>query len=563
MSSPTPSPPTDPTDVSTHGALIGLNDATPDQLYVAAQSAAEYVCTVLTDDVISPVAKTAFEDDRGIPVTQVLPDNTENYDFERGEFDALVLPDERRVVNHSYRGRAITPNRLMRDVDAFEGILDDAEQLWTDTFGKFQRGITQPGHPGACPLTEHDLSEALTTIQDLYGKVVQSKALDVVIAAARDENTPVLADMFDTTEEEILTPGGTDLSAIPRTDEIHVPYNDGTIAVLRPTSERTAVNTPTRGVVIGHDDTDEPVGLFAHVIDVTNLSPEQETTHAAIRDAMGFDSELDPWDPVDRLELPPGERVRLQGDLRVERTGDPDEFPEELRRDALLREYRNRVDAILGGILLPENLVFRRSRRRRRQRSDVPVTDAVEPTVSTDGSVMLDPDTDDPNVELLAYVTALCELSIGPADKYDEYADIPYITEPRFARQSFARTSLQHALDQSRNELQEAIETALSRHRDEIEEVAREEAAEAEVSLVAPQQVNLPIDNHMTFVERGFSPGVDTEPVPVAVPEETTLHIVHGEHNTVTVQVDPGIYRFSLLPRGLQPPEDRPEWPAA
>jgi len=74
--------------------------------------------------------------------------------------------------------------------------------------------------------------------------------------------------------------------------------------------------------------------------------------------------------------------------------------------------------------------------------------------------------------------------------------------------------------------------------------------------------VNLPVDNHLTFIEAGYAPAVETEPVPVAVPSETTLHIVHDEHNTVTVQVSPGVYRFSLLRRGLQPPVDRPTWPS-
>ena len=87
-------------------------------------------------------------------------------------------------------------------------------------------------------------------------------------------------------------------------------------------------------------------------------------------------------------------------------------------------------------------------------------------------------------------------------------------------------------------------------------------AAEARAVTDVPRQVNLPIDNHLAFIEAGFMPDVETEPVPVAVPDPTTLHIVHSEHNTVTVEIEPGVYRFSLLPRGLQFAGDRPQWSA-
>jgi hypothetical protein len=166
-------------------------------------------------------------------------------------------------------------------------------------------------------------------------------------------------------------------------------------AVLRPTGTRTR-GAATRGAVIGHDDT--PAGLFCHVIDITNLHHNQHTTRAAIRDVMGFDREIDPYEPPGRLAPAAGEQIRSQGDLRVERTDDVEGFPDEVARTVRLSESRTLVDATLDGI---------------------------------------------------------------------------------------------------------------------------------------------------------------------TVPDETTLHVVHDEHNTVTVQIPGGVYRFSLLPRGVQPPSERPEWPTA
>lgn len=542
-------------DTDTLGQRFGLTDPDTAQLYTAAQATAEHIATVLSDEVVKPLAKEAFATDTGTELNQVLPGNHDEYDYTSAHgFEALVLPEERKVTNQAYRGKAITGNRVMRDHERFDDIIDQAETAWNDEYGEYKKGISQIGHPGPCPVVEQELDEAFESVRAVYEALVDSKDLNVVIAAARAENTPVLSDMFGTTEGDILTPGGTDLSALPRTDDIHVPYNDGTIAVLRPTSEDTSLNTPTRGVIIGHDDTEEPVGMFAHVIDVTNLHPQQETTHEAIRDAMGFDSELDPWNPVDRLDIGPDERIRLQGDLRVERVGDVDGFPEELRRNSMQEAYETQLDAIVGGIQVPSTYL-------RGRWEDLSVTSVVDVAVSHEGTVTLNPDTDDPNVELLAYATMLCEMSVGKADAYEDYPDVPFIHHPRRVTDSIAAGSLSQALTTVRGEVRSVLETALDRHEDEVESMGRELAAEAKASLTAPQQVNLPVDNHMTFIESGYAPEVDTEPVPVAVPEETTLHIVHGEHNSVTVQVDPGVYRFSLLPRGLQPREDRPQWP--
>jgi len=525
----------------------------PVELYSALNATGQQIAETLKKAVVTPVAKQHFENDRGHPVTQVLPDRTENYDFDSHGFEALVLPDERRVVNESYNGKIISRTTLLRDPELFGQVFEQAKALWVDTFGEHKRHVTQSGHPGPFPFSSVDIPTIAGEFEDSYTELLDSQSLTVAAEAARDDNLPILADLFDTTPSEIIAPGGTDLSALARTDEVHVPYNDGKIAVLCPTSENTSTSTPTRGVIIGYDDT--PTGMFAHVTDVTNLSPTQETTHTAIRDAMGFDRELNPYVNHDSLEAAPGERIRLQGDLRVERTDDLDGFAEELSRNTRLREYRALVDEVLDGVELPSNHV-------RGRRGAPAVTTVLNPTVTPNGSVMLDPDTSDGELELLAYVTVLCEVEEGPAGAYDEYDDIPYINDPASFREPFGRVSLAHAIENARDETRETVEHVVQEHRDTIEELARDQAAEAKAAIDVPQQVNIPVDNHMTFLEAGFAPDVETEPVPVAVPEKTTLHIVHDEHNSVTIQVSPGVYRFSLLPRGLQLQGDRAQWPS-
>ncbi len=526
--------------------------AEPRALYEALSSAGEQLAMSLSEAVVTPAAKAQFERDRGHPLEQSLPDKSEEYTFERHGFSALVLPGERQVVNQAYRNRGLTAQSLAENPEAWSDIGRRAEQLWEDVFGEWDRMRQQPDHPGPCPLDADAIEESLASIADLRAATLDDASLDVVVAAARDSDFSFLADLFETSRDEIYAPGGTDLSALRSADEVHVPYNDGQIAVLRPTSQSRRDSTPTRGVIVGHDDT--PVGVFAHAVDATNLSPSQQTTRDAIRDAMGFDREIDPYAPPADLAVGDDERIRIQGDLRVERAGDIDSFPAELARRTRLDMYREEVETRLDAGSLPAQQL--------RRRSDVTAGDVLTAEVTPAGTVSLDPVVSDRRVELLAYVELLLALEEPPAGAYDDYDDIEYVNDPRFGLfRQFAAAGMRESRDRAREEVRTALQHHLRGQRDRVEREARNRAAEAEAGIDVPQQVNLPIDNHMTFIAAGYAPAVDTEPVPVAVPGETTLHIVHDEHNTLTVQIRPGVYRFSLLPRGLQPPGERPTWP--
>jgi hypothetical protein len=520
----------------------------PTEQYVALKQTAKQLARIMTKAVITPVAKQHFETDRGLPVTQVLPDRTEPYHFASHGFEADVIPDKRAVINHAFRGSVISATGFARDPEQFGSLVENAQELWTDTFGRYRRQVNQPEHPGPFPLQNDGFAASFETVVTLYNRLLERNSLELVIEIVRDENYPLLARLFDTNEHDILTPGGTDLSALARIDSVVVTYNDGSLAVLRPETR----SPPTRGVIIGHDDT--PVGMFAHVTDVSNLDISQTVTHEAIRDAMGFDRELDPWTNIETLHIDPDERIRLQGDLRVERTGDVDGFPDELARNARINEYRELVESTLQSISIDAALV-------RRRHSDVSLDTLFDVTASPDGAILLDARVADIDLELLGYATILGELDIGPAEQFRDYSDIPYIRDPDAVTWSLAPNSLDSSIGEAQDAVHESLNSLAEKHQEAIETRTRQMATEAEISMDVPRQVNLPVDNHLAFIEDGFAPDVDTEPVPVAVPKSTTLHIVHNEHNTVTVTIDPGVYRFSLLPRGLQPVDDRPQWP--
>lgn len=519
--------------------------------YDAFRSTAKQISRVLTTAVVEPVAKQHFEIDRGYPVTQELPDRSTEYTFTSHGFEATVLPDQRTVVNTCYNGNRITPAGITRNITGFTDVISDAKKLWVETFGKYKPHVTQPDHPGPFPVPEESMQPAVTALQSAYDSIHDTTDLDTIIAITRDGNYPLLTEVFGTTEPDIFTPGGTDLSAVTNADEIHVPYNDGRLAVLRPISQ-SRVRGPVRGVIIGQDDT--PTGVFAHVTDVTNLDPDGTTTNPAIQDAMGFDRELDPWNLPDHLAPTPGTRIRLQGDLRVERATDITEFPDEVARRERLTEYETRLDRVFSTVTIPPDFI-------RRATTGIPLSSVLTYTVDADdASVVVEETTDDVQVAVLAYAAGLLHVDAGVARDYDSHSDIPYVMNPESRPGTVTTGSPLTAARRARQEFTASLEAVLERDRGEIETAADVAAETASDAIDAPRQVNVPVDNHMVFIESGFAPDVETEPLPVAVPEQTTLHLVHGEHNTVTTQIPPGVYRFSLLPRGLQPANTRPDW---
>lgn len=544
------------------------DDETALTVYETLIQTASMLVTGLTEGVINPVAKAQFEADRGHPVTQVLPDQTENYQFESHGFEALVLPDERTVTNAGYDGSAVTETRLVREAGRIQTMIADAERLWTETFGAHDPTDYQPSHPGPFPLSEIATTAVEEAMTQAYNTLLESSSLAVAVRAIENQQFRVLSDLFDVGRDDLLTPGGTDLSAIRGAENVTVGYNDGRIAVVRPTGmtnrRRTRQTgsdgpTPVRGVIVGHDDT--PAGIFAHVVDVTNLHPQQTTTHDAIRSAMGFDREIDPEEIPDRLEARPGERIRLQGDLRVEWSPTLDTFADEIKRTERINFYRDRLDTLLESAVLPRRHIRGRGQRQGQDGTgEVSVRQLIDVSVDPNGAVSVNPTVTNTDIILLAYGTALIGLDTGPAAAFSAYSEIPYLSAPNRAFR-LAAGDPATAVRQARADLTATLETALADASAAAERAGREAAAAIETGLQTPKQITLPVDNHLAMVADGVAPAVDSEPVPVAVPEETTLYLQHREHTTVTTTIETGVYRFSLLPRGLQPAGERPQWP--
>lgn len=518
--------------------------------YTQLQQLTEQLTELFCNGVIDTVAKKHFEEDRGHKVTQTLPDKTENYEFESHSFNALVLPDECTVVNHAYDETPISVGMFVKEPELFGEMLSSAQSLWEDTFGEFQQHVTQPTHPGPFPLQEHT-DDTIEKIQRLYDDTVSEKRLSAIVDAVSNENYALVGDMFELSESELFTPGSSDESVFPELTNPKTPYIDDEICVMV-SGSATSTATPTRGVIVGHDDT--PTGIFAHVVDVTNLSPTQTTTRDAIRDAMGFDSEIDPWNPPDSLALDTGERVRLQGDLRVERIGDASTFGVEIARRTRIAEYEAIIEDALDELVITSDLIRGRD-------TDLPIRDVVDVSVSKSGEVSLASITTDNRIEALTYVAIFSRIDGSSNRQHTSLSDVGFITHSETlgvqvgqpTREELA--AMQLSAQQTLNDVTDDATTS-------VNETAREKAAEVEAAMEIPGQVNLPVDNHLAFIKNGHAPAVDTEPIPVGVPEETTLHIEHDEHNAITVTVPQGVYRFSLLPRGLRPANERPDWPS-
>ncbi|MFC6717820.1 hypothetical protein ACFQGT_09280 [Natrialbaceae archaeon GCM10025810] len=322
------------------------SDPTADdcRLYTDVHRGADTIAESIRSLVVEPLDKARYEQAPGHALNQTLPDKQDEFEFEVNGIGALVLPDRREIVNHSYKGEAITGNAITDAPDDYRSFCDDAERAWAETFGEWRYMSHQPDHPSRSRFSEADIRTVLDAFEETHARILERADLELVGHAAANDYFGLLAEIFETNVKEIISPGCTDLSTIRDNDGVEVPCNDGLIAVLRPLVDGND-GDPVRGCVVGYDDT--PVGIFAHVIDVTNLSPTQTTTS----DVMSFDGEIDPFNPLAELAVDDGECVRLQGDLRAERVGE--------------------VDEAFDGVTVPERYVRGRS-------TDVPVADILD-----------------------------------------------------------------------------------------------------------------------------------------------------------------------------------------
>jgi len=402
-----------------------------------------------------------FEQERGEPVRQVLPDkrNSDPFDFSIGGFSGTVDPSSREMYNPQFRGDLLTVNGIAANPQRLLDAGDAVYEVWEDVFGENLHGASQPDHPGDPPFSTEGLEVMLNTLVEQYELLCADPMLQDLVGAIRDRNYRLAIRFLGAENPELVIDptSGHELNNLFTNGEIHIVYEDPEIAVLKPEynmdgddelmqqqwnartassqtmvvgenmrrwaerrfgdiDSRSDINVvesddpwegrivdgewPQEAFVVGRDDT--PVGLFAHSIDGTRLAPDQNVSKAYIQDVMGFDKS---YRQEERLDLDIGERVRLQGDLAVE---------------------------YVSGESVPE--------------------------------------------------AGRCPI---------------------------------------------------------------------------------PIDNHYVALDSGILPPNETkdvEPITVQIPDGAYLNIAHDEHENVAVELAGGEYEFYLLPRGLQPESERPDW---
>lgn len=330
--------------------------------------------TLLVKQTIKPMAFELFEQERGVPVRQVLPDRSQNeFDFSINGFEGTVNPDNREVYNVRFDGTLLTLNEIAADPTFLYEIGNAVYDVWEDIFGENRHGVNQPDHPGEPPFSTEGLKVTLDSLCDEWEILCADPRLQDLIGAISDRNYKLAIRFLGAENPELVIDptSGHELTNLFTNGDIHIVYQDNDLALLKPEynadgdeevmqqqwnaqtasgqtmvlgdrmrtwaerrfgdiDARNDINViesndewegriiqgewPQEAFVVGRDDT--PVGLFAHSIDGTRLNPEQDVTKSYIQDVMGFDRDYQHSE--ERLDLNVGERVRLQGDLAIE-----------------------------------------------------------------------------------------------------------------------------------------------------------------------------------------------------------------------------------------------------
>lgn len=502
--------------------------------------------------------------------------------FETNGFEARLEFDEEHISEFAYEEIPITGKAFATYAADIEGLGQSVVQLWEETFENTEqegmvnryreaiatldfahlppalRGVggrlaayveqtvgadQQTYHhidPADPPLTAEVIENKLDWLTKQRQQVVTNPTLDLITEAGRQLDLHLLIDIFNESRGDVRS-GTSNLSPLLRAESVEVPYNDGTIAVLSPETEETRFSS-SLGVVVGFDDT--PQGVFAHAIDVSQLPADTRPTHSDVREVMGFDREIDPHHQPQELDASTGERIRLQGDLRVERIGDT----EAVRRKIVKERQRTAIAEIindrLAEITVPVDKLPAKI-------TPVSASRIFDVTCSADGTIEFESGDQSKRTILQGLLEIQFALDVSPVARREDISDVAYVPPVRQWTES-SLTADAGPIARATREVRAALRNTVSQHTDRLERAKRTAQSDIDERLATASQVNLPIDNHLVIVGDAWVPEVETEPVPVIVPRRSTLHVEHDEHNTITFQFGPGVYRFSLLPRGAR-----------
>lgn len=327
----------------------------------------------LLSPAIKQIGYKLFEDARGYSVTEVLPGDNEQYHFEVNALSGQINTETRNVYNILYADDTVSTAKLASNPTVLYDIIEEVHTAWFDTFGTETHRRSHPGNP---PFSVEGLQESVTQLCEMYKSICADPTVSDLVDVITVKNyRSAMRFLGVETPEEVLDPSiGHELYSLFSNGEIHIVYQDDEIALLKPeyTNQLSAeeqqlqwdgeltekeiirIGTaaeswaerrfgsniqsndnfivldsddpvevthvrgeePQEAFVVGKDDT--PTGLFAHTIDGTRLNPTQTVSKTQITDVMGFDTSFSQTHE-NTLSMSVGERIRLQGDLAIEK----------------------------------------------------------------------------------------------------------------------------------------------------------------------------------------------------------------------------------------------------
>lgn len=400
-----------------------------------------------------------------------------------------------------------------------DGITTAVAEVWEDTFET------------SCPHTAQ-LRQAAQTLSDAITETLVTATLDDLIRSIRTERMEVVELLFDV-DQPIADQDETELAALVDQPVESILYRDEDLALILPESDTESTWAglsvrvqpgPREAYVVGRDDT--PTGFFVHAVDGTNLTATADVTRDMIRDAMGFDREVDP----DTTVLAPDENecIRVQGDLCIERIRTEEGLHDWFRDRARREVERSVTEEFVDRYLRKRGLAEYRDLRIRGRGTDLHVSLS--------------------RSSLTSEAVAAIEHVFMDNSENQGQSQSTHIGHSQRVTQLLERR-LANYLTGHYDEYTETVERRLRRRVDD--------------ELGECDQLNLPIDNHLVILESArLHPDENgrQEPVEIVVPDRTSLHVIHDEHPQVDVHLRPGTYTCQLLARGIQPPAERPVW---
>jgi hypothetical protein len=403
---------------------------------------------------------------------------------------------------------------------ALDGIATAIAALWED--------ITD----ASCPYATQ-LDRATETFADTSAETRTTATLETAIRAIRDDREEVVELLF-AVDRPIADQEDSELAALVDQPIETVCYRDEDLALLLPERQLTPTwrggivsmrPGPREAFVVGRDDT--PAGFFVHAVDATRLTATSIVTRDDVHDAMGFDRSLAP--EANHIDPAPNERIRVQGDLCLERTRTHPDL-----RDRFATRYRDEIERAVTATFADRFL---------RKRNLADYRDQIEIT-GRGSDVGVDIEQSDRGVEAVGEV----EQRFFGTDRW----------QPRQRSRHAARYR------RAAERLERRFANYVAANEDEYTATVEQRVAErVDDAFSACGQLNLPIDNHLVLLGHARlrpEETADREPVRVVVPDQMTLHVVHDEHPQVDVRLDAGEYVLRLLDRGLQPESERPTW---